>query len=107
MINVKIDGEALSSLTHIDYRVARNKENFTIKGNFIARSTNPKLDSLLLMNVADAKPFQLVIENKEIGQLIKTLSFDDCHVDGKNVSMDPFGVGLFGYSFTASRVREQ
>lgn len=107
LINVKIDGETLSSLVRIEYRIVRNKENFNVKGTFSVKSTYPKLDTMLLTNVADAKTFQLVIENREAGQVTKTLTFDECFVQGKNVSMDPFGIGIFGYSFTAVRVREQ
>lgn len=107
MFNLKVDGEILSSFTHIDYRVTRNKENFLVKGVFTLRLAYPKLDSMMLVNIADLKPFQLVLESKEIGQVIKTLTFDNCNLVGKNVSMDSFGFGVFGYSFTSNRIREQ
>ena len=107
MFNLKVDGETLSSFTHIDYRITRNKENFLVKGVFTLRLTHPKLDTMMLVNINDLKPFQLVVEWKESGQSVKTLTFDECFLVGKNVSMDPFGVGVFGYSFTSKRIREQ
>jgi hypothetical protein len=78
-----------------------------VTGTLRVRSTYPKLDTLLIKGVADVKSFQVVVELKKLGQAIKTLSFDECYLEGKNFSLDANGVGISDYSFTATRVREQ
>jgi len=121
--NVKVDGEVIPGLQAIDYKIVRNRQNvhnvgiderigvdygpMYVTGNLRVRSTYPKLDEMLIKGVADVKPFQLVVELKKLGQAIKTLSFDDCYLEGKNFSMDANGVGISDYSFTATRLREQ
>ncbi len=121
--NIKIDGEAVPGLQAIDYKIVRNRQNvhtigidermgvdygpMFVSGSLRVRSTAPKLDTMLITGVADIKPFQLVVELKKGGQSIKTLSFDDCYLEGKSFSMDANGVGVSDYSFTATRLREQ
>jgi hypothetical protein len=121
--NIKIDGEVVTGLQAIDYKIVRNRQNvhnigidervgvdygpMYVTGTLRVRSTYPKLDTMLIKGVADVKPFQLVVELKKLGQAIKTLSFDDCYLEGKTFSMDSNGVGLSDYAFTATRVREQ
>jgi hypothetical protein len=121
--NIKVDGEAITGLQAIDYKIVRNRQNvhnigiderigvdygpMYVTGTLRVRSTYPKLDTMLIAGVADVKSFQLVVELKKLGQAVKTLSFDDCYLEGKTFSMDSNGVGLSDYSFTATRVREQ
>jgi hypothetical protein len=121
--NVKVDGEVIPGLQAIDYKIVRNRQNVNnigidervgvdygsmyVTGTLRVRSTYPKLDSMLITGVADVKSFQLVVELKKLGQAVKTLSFDDCYLEGKTFSMDANGVGLSDYSFTATRLREQ
>ncbi len=121
--NVKIDGEVVAGLQAIEYKIVRNRQNvhnigiderigvdygpMFVTGSLRVRSTYPKLDKMLITGVADVKSFQLVVELKKLGEAIKTLSFDDCYLEGKNFSMDANGVGISDYSFTATRLREQ
>jgi len=53
------------------------------------------------------KPFQLVVELKRLGEAVKTLSFDECYLEGKTFSMDANGVGVSEYTFTSTRLREE
>ena len=121
--NIKVDGEVIPGLQAIDFKIVRNRQNvhnigiderigvdygpMFVTGNLRVRSTYPKLDTMLITGVSDVKPFQLVVELKKLGQSIKTLSFDDCYLEGKTFAMDANGVGVSDYSFTATRLREQ
>ncbi len=121
--NVKIDGEVIAGLQAIEYKIVRNRQNvhnigiderigvdygpMYVTGSLRVRSTYPKLDTALITGVADVKPFQLVVELKKLGQAVKTLSFDDCYLEGKSFALDANGVGISDYAFTATRVREQ
>jgi hypothetical protein len=121
--NIKVDGEVIPGLQAIDYKVVRNRQNvhnigiderigvdygpMYVTGTLRVRSTYPKLDTMLIAGAADFKSFQLVVELKKLGQAIKTLTFDDCYLEGKTFSMDSNGVGLSDYTFTATRLREQ
>ncbi len=121
--NIKIDGEVVAGLQAIEYKIVRNRQNvhnigiderigvdygpMYVTGSLRVRSSYPKLDTMLIAGVADVKSFQLVVELKKLGQAVKTLSFDDCFLEGKSFSLDANGVGISDYSFTATRVREQ
>ncbi len=121
--NIKIDGEVIPGLQAIEYKIVRNRQNvhnigidervgvdygpMFVTGTLRVRSTYPKLDTMLITGIADVKHFQLVVELKKGGQAIKTLSFDDCYLEGKNFSMDANGLGISDYQFTATRLREQ
>lgn len=121
--NIKVDGKVVPGLQAIEYKVVRNKQNvnnigtdervgvdygpMVVTGTLTVRSTYPKLDELLIKDVADVKGFQIVVELKKLGKSIKTLTFDECYLDGKSFSMDANGVGLSNYDFTSTRLREQ
>lgn len=121
--NIKADGEIIPGLQAIDYKIVRNRQNvhsigaderigvdygpMYVSGSIRVRSTYPKFDTMLITGVAEVKPFQLVVELKKGGQGIKTLSFDDCFLEGKSFSMDANGVGMSDYTFTGTRLREQ
>ena len=121
--NIKIDGEAIPGLQALEYKIVRNRQNvhsiggderigvdygpMFVTGSMRVRSTAPKLDTILVSGIAQIKPFQLVVELKKGGESLKTLSFDDCYLEGKTFSMDANGVGISDYTFTATRLREQ
>lgn len=121
--NVKVDGEVVPGLQAIEYKIVRNKQNvhnigtdervgvdygpMVVTGTLVVRSTYPKLDTLLIKAVADVKGFQIVVELKKLGQSIKTLTFDECYLDGKSFSLDANGVAVSNYDFTSTRLREQ
>jgi hypothetical protein len=121
--NIKCDGEVIPGLQSIEFKIVRNRQNIHnigiderigvdygpmfITGSIRVRSTYPKFDSMLIATVPDVKPFQLVVELKRWGQSIKTLSFDDCYLEGKTFSLDANGVAVTDYTFTATRLREE
>jgi len=121
--NIKIDGEVVAGLQAIEYKIVRNRQNvhnigiderigvdygpMFVTGSLRVRSSYPKLDTMLISGVADVKSFQLVVELKKLGTAVKTLTFDDCYLEGKSFSMDANGVGMSDYSFTSTRLREQ
>jgi len=121
--NIKVDGEVIPGLQAIEYRIVRNRQNvhnigidervgvdygpMYVTGSLRVRSTYPAFDTMLITGVADVKPFQLVVELKKGGASIKTLSFDECYLEGKSFAMDANGVGMSDYTFTGTRLREQ
>ncbi len=121
--NIKVDGEVIPGLQYIDYKIVRNRQNIHnigidervgvdygpmyVEGSIRVRSTYPPFDTMLIRGVADVVPFQLVVELKKLGEAIKTLSFDECYLEGKSFSMDANGVGMSEYTFTGTRLREQ
>ena len=120
--NIKVDGEVIPGLQYIDYKIVRNRQNIHnigidervgvdygamyVEGSIRVRSTYPVFDTMLISGVADVKPFQLVVELKKLGEAIKTLSFDECYLEGKSFAMDANGVGMSEYTFTGTRLRE-
>ncbi len=121
--NIKADGEVIPGLQAIEFKIIRNRQNvhniggeervgvdygpMFVTGSIRVRSTYPKFDTMLITGIAQVKPFQLVVELKKGGESIKTLSFDECYLEGKAFSMDANGVGLSDYTFTGTRLREQ
>jgi hypothetical protein len=121
--NIKVDGEVIPGLQYIDYKIVRNRQNvhnigidervgvdygpMYVEGSLRVRSTYPQFDSMLITGVADVVPFQLVVELKKLGEAVKTLSFDECYLEGKSFSMDANGVGMSEYTFTGTRLREE
>ena len=128
--DVKCDGEAIPGLQSINYQIVRNRQNvqrigseerlgvdygpLQVNGSIVVRSTYPKLDSLLIKTGADMKSFQIVVDLKsgaigtgKWGQSVKSVTFDECYLEGKTYAMDANGVGLSTYTFTSTRVREQ
>ena len=121
--NIKVDGEVVPGLQYIDYKIVRNRQNvhnigidervgvdygpMYVEGSLRVRSTYPAFDTMLITGVADVVPFQLVVELKKGGESLKTLSFDECYLEGKSFTMDANGVGISEYTFTGTRLREQ
>jgi hypothetical protein len=121
--NIKVDGEVIPGLQAIEYKIVRNRENvhnigidervgvnygpMYVQGSLRVRSTYPQFDTMLITGVADVKPFQLVVELKKGPNAIKTLSFDECYLEGKSFALDANGTGVSDYTFTGTRLREE
>lgn len=121
--SVLVDGEAVEGLQNIAFRVVTEREDIraigsderidvsfglrTVLGELVVKSNSDKLDGLL----HERSKFQLVVNlKKEIGittDSTRSLSFDDCFVEGKAFGMDAGGTATTTYSFTATRVREE
>lgn len=121
--SVLVDGEAVEGLQNIAFRVVTEREDIraigsderidvsfglrTVHGELVVKSNADKLDTLL----QERAKFQLVVNlKKEIGistDGTRSLSFDDCFVEGKSFGMDAGGTATTTYSFTATRVREE
>jgi len=121
--NIKADGEVIPGLQAIEFKIVRNRQNIHnigidervgvdygpmfVTGTLRVRSTYPKFDTMLITGVAEVKHFQLVVELKKGGESLKTLSFDECYLEGKSFSIDANGIGISDYTFTGTRLREQ
>ncbi|MCG8422764.1 MAG: hypothetical protein MJE77_33025 [Proteobacteria bacterium] len=120
--NVLIDGEAVEGLQSLVFRVVTEREDVravgsdervdvsfglrTVQGELIVRSASFVLDT----HLGDRSKFQLVADLKkdEGSEAAKrTLSFDDCFVEGKSFGMDAGGTAVTTYAFSATRVREE
>ena len=119
--SVLVDGKPVEGLQSLVYRVVTEREDIravgsneridvifglrTVKGELIVRSANFELDKLL----TDRAKFQLVttLKRTEGNDDVRTLSFDDCFVEGKAFQMDAHGSAATSYAFTATRVREE
>lgn len=119
--SVLVDGKPLEGLQSLVFRLVTEREDIravgsneridvifglrTVKGELVVRSANFELDTLL----ADRAKFQLVatLKRTEGNDDVRTLSFDDCFVEGKAFQMDAHGSAVTNYAFTATRVREE
>ena len=110
-------GAPIEGLQAITYRLIRSRSDipgvgtderigvdFGLKlvvGALCVKSTSDGLDSILINN----QGFQLTANLKR-GDLLKTVAFDECFLDDKQVALDANGVVVTTYTFTATRVRE-
>jgi hypothetical protein len=110
-------GAPIEGLQAITFRVNRSRSDiagvgtderigvdFGLKlviGALTVKSTNETLDGILTNN----QTFQLTANLKR-GDLLKTVAFDECFLDDKQVSLDANGVVVTTYTFTATRVRD-
>ena len=110
-------GAPIEGLQAITYRIIRSRSDvagvgtderigvdFGLKlviGALTVKSTHDGLDAILASN----QTFQLTANLKR-GDLLKTVAFDECFLDDKQVSLDASGVVVTTYTFTATRVRE-
>ena len=119
--SVLVDGEPVEGLQSIVYRVVTEREDIraigsnervdvifglrTVQGELVIRSASTKLDGML----QGRAKFQLVtsLKRTEGTDDTRTLSFDDCFVEGKSFRMDAHGSAATTYAFTATRVREE
>ena len=120
--NVLIDGEAIEGLQSLAFRVVTEREDIravgsservdvsfglrTVLGEIVVRSHDTALDG----HLDGQTRFQLVATLKKDAAAdapSRTLSFDDCFVEGKSFGMEAGGTAVTTYAFTATRVREQ
>ena len=120
--NVQIDGAPIEGLQSIVYRVSTEREDIravgsseridvsfglrTVQGELVVKSANYVLDQ----HLTEQTKTQLVVNLKKdtaTDAPKRTLSFDNCYIEGKSFSMGAGGSALTTYSFTASLVREE
>jgi hypothetical protein len=76
------------------------------EGELVVKSANYLLDT----HLSEKTSFQLVANLKKdqaADAPKRTLSFDDCYVEGKSFGMDASGSAVTTYAFSATRVREE
>ncbi|PTL80157.1 hypothetical protein KYC5002_26820 [Archangium violaceum] len=119
--NVLVDGKQVDGLQSLVFRVVTEREDIravgsnervdvifglrTVQGELAIRSTSVAIDELL----DKRKKFQLVanLKKTEGSDDLRSLSFDDCFVEGKSFSMSANGSAVTTYAFTATRIREE
>lgn len=119
--NVLVNGAALDGLQSLVYRVVTEREDIravgstervdvifglrTVRGELVVKSANFTLDGLLDKRAK----FQLVatLKRTEGTDDKRTVSFDDCFVEGKAFQLDAHGSPTTAYAFSATRVREE
>ena len=120
--NVLIDGEDIDGLQSLAFRVVTEREDIraigsaerisvsfglrTVQGEIAVRSANYKLDD----HLKNQSKFQIVADLKkdEAADAPKrTLSFDECFVENKDLSVGAGGTVVTSYVFSATRVREE
>jgi hypothetical protein len=110
-------GAPIEGLQSITYRVNRSRQDIAaigtderigvdfglkvVTGALTVKSTNDTLNTILANN----DTFQITANLKK-GELTKTVAFDECYLDDKQVGLDANGVLITTYTFTATRVRE-
>jgi hypothetical protein len=111
-------GSPIEGLQAISYRVDRSRQDVAaigtderidvvfglklVSGTLTVKSTSDALNTIL----ANKDTFQITANLKK-GDLTKTVAFDQCYMDNKQVGLDANGVVVTTYSFTATRVREE
>jgi hypothetical protein len=119
--SVLIDGAALEGLQSLIYRVVTEREDIravgsservdvifglrTVRGELVVKSASLALDGLLNKR----QKFQIVanLKRTEGTDDTRTMSFDDCFVEGKAFQLDAHGSATTTYAFSATRVREE
>lgn len=110
-------GAPIEGLQAISFRINRSRQDIAaigsderigvdfglklVVGSLTVRSTSTTLDSILDKN----DTFQITANLKK-GDLTRTVAFDQCYMDDKQVSLDANGVLVSIYTFTATRIRE-
>ena len=121
--SIKVDGDVVNGAQSLSVKWERERRNvyavgsdvragvdygpLFITGALQVRTTYPKLDEILLLEPADVKSFQLLVELKKGSSPVKTMAFDQCYLERKEFTIDANGQGLSTYVFTATRMREQ
>ena len=120
--SVLVDGTAVEGLQTLVFRIVTEREDIravgsderidlsfglrTVQGELVVKSANYLLDT----HLSDQSSFQLVANLKKdqaADAPKRTLSFDDCYVEGKSFGMDASGSAVTTYGFSATRVREE
>ena len=119
--NVTVEGNMVSGLQSLEYKVERGQIDITaigqetfvgmaesgllkVTGTLRVRSLCPTLDDLLTEPVPT--PFSMVATLVRGGTQVRQIEFVDCYLDDKSFEMETGGVGLTVYNFTAKEVRE-
>lgn len=120
--SVLVDGAAVEGLQSLVFRVVTEREDIravgsseridvsfglrTVQGELVVKSVNYGLDA----HLANLSKFQLVANLKKdqtADAPKRTLSFDDCYVEGKSFGIDAGGAAVTTYAFSATRIREE
>lgn len=114
---ILVDNQAVEGVRGLEYRVEREQGDVAalgsaeriavyygatrVRGQIRVASVSQRLDEL----TASGSMFQ-VIANLAHGQAARSVTFDDCFMDGKSFAMVAGSHAEAVYSFTAIRVRE-
>jgi len=121
--DVLFDGEKIPGLKGFGFKVADDRQDvrglgnqerigvvygkLQIKGQIIVNSNS----ELLNKHMGDRSSFQIVVQvdqtayPEELGK--RKMTFDGCHVDEREFTLDANGYALSTYTFTADRIREE
>jgi hypothetical protein len=119
--SVLVNGTAIEGLQSLVYRVVTERQDVraigtdervdvifglrTVQGELVVASANTELDEAL----TNRSKFQIVanLKRDEAEGAKRTLSFDDCFIEGKAFSLSSGGSVSTTYTFTATRAREE
>jgi len=120
---VLFDGQPLPGLKGFTYKVYKDRQDVRgigknerlgvvygrlhVKGQILIHSNSEFLNKKMESN----ESFQIVVQIEQTSYPealgVKKLTFDGCHVDDREFTLDSHGYGLTTYTFTADRVREE
>jgi hypothetical protein len=114
---ILVDNEPVEGVRGLDYRLEREQGDVHalgstervavyyganhVRAQLRIASVSQRLDEL----ASSGEAFQ-VVANLAHGQSARSVSFDECHMDGKAFTMGAGSHAEAVYSFTATRVRE-
>ena len=119
--SVLVNGTAIEGLQSLVYRVVTERQDVraigtdervdvlfglrTVQGELVVQSANTELDT----HLTDRSKFQIVanLKRDEAEGAKRTLSFDDCFIEGKSFALSSGGSVNTTYTFTATRAREE
>ncbi|MBL8969288.1 MAG: hypothetical protein JNK56_01825 [Myxococcales bacterium] len=119
--SVLVNGTAIEGLQSLVYRVVTERQDVraigtdervdvifglrTVQGELVVQSANSELDAAL----TERSKFQIVanLKRDEAEGAKRTLSFDDCFIEGKSFALSSGGSVSTTYTFTATRAREE
>ncbi len=115
---VLVDNENVEGIRAITYQLERQQGDVhalgsseriavyygatQVRGRIRVASVSGTLDAL----AASGEVFQ-VVANLAHGQAARSVSFDECHIEGKEFTMTAGGHAEASYTFSATRVREE
>ena len=119
--SVLVNGTAVEGLQSLVFRVVTERQDVraigtdervdvifglrSVQGELVVQSANTDLDGHLQAR----SKFQIVanLKRDEAEGAKRTLSFDDCFIEGKSFSLSAGGSVNTTYTFTATRAREE
>jgi hypothetical protein len=122
---ITIDGKDVRGIESIDFKVTRSKEDIQsidvderigayygalkVTGSLKVKSTNEELDKKMYIEIPKVATFQIVVSLFPQGKdsKIKQITFDECILEGKSLTMNANAVAVTTYEFSATRVREE